>query len=160
MRTRFSETLLAPDLQRLSYRCAWVLYGLIVVLGSVPGARADIGEYAPGVVLHALAYGTLAAVLFVGSRGDRRARAVKAALTVFAMGAGDEYVQSFLPYRSASVGDWLVDAIAGSAVSMALRPLWPQLPSGPGKRYPPEAGRTTDTGRASALPRGCGCRQE
>ena len=74
-----------------------------------PGARADIGHYAPGPVLHSIAYALLATLWFIGSRGSALARACKAVLAVAMMGACDEFVQSFFPYRGASVRDWAVD---------------------------------------------------
>jgi VanZ family protein len=114
----------APRLQRLSYRCAIVLYLLILLLGSTPGAREDIGEYASGVVLHLAAYTALTVLLFVGSSGMRTGRAVKSMLTIAAMGALDEYVQSFFPYRTASVTDWMVDLAAGAFASTLLWKLW------------------------------------
>jgi VanZ family protein len=42
------------------------------------------------------------------------------------MGAIDEFVQSFFPYRTASVTDWLVDVGAGTLAAAALRASWPR----------------------------------
>ena len=122
-----SRFVLSPTGQKLSYRCSIAFYLVMVIAGSLPGARVDIGQYASGVVLHSLAYAILTLLLFVGSSGDRAERAVKSVLTVMAMGAGDEYVQSFFPYRTASVTDWAVDAIAGTITSVTLWRLWPRL---------------------------------
>jgi VanZ family protein len=36
------------------------------------------------------------------------------------MGALDEYVQSFFPYRHAAIGDWYVDVSAGIFMSALL----------------------------------------
>jgi VanZ family protein len=44
-----------------------------------------------------------------------------------AMGALDEYVQSFFPYRSADVMDWVVDVSAGIFSAAILRTLWPRF---------------------------------
>ena len=41
------------------------------------------------------------------------------------MGAGDELLQSFFPYRGAAVGDWLVDC---SAALLTAALLWAVLP--------------------------------
>lgn len=124
-----SKVLLTRKFQQLCYRGAMALFLLILVVGSLPGARDDIGQYASGIVLHALAYGVLAGLFFVGSSGSALARAIKAALTVATMGALDEYVQSFFPYRTAAIGDWMVDVAAGSLVSAALREFWGRLGS-------------------------------
>jgi VanZ family protein len=117
--------LLGAEFRKFRYRCAWAMYATIVLMGSVPGVRADIGDYAPGFVLHSIAYTILTFLLFSGGTGHARQRAVKAVLTVMAMGAVDEFVQSFLPYRRADVTDWLVDSGA-SIVTSAL--LWAFLP--------------------------------
>lgn len=116
---------LDPKLRALRCAVAIALYLTIVVVGSIPGARADIGHYAPGVVLHSLAYATLAFLWFTGSSGSAPARAAKAVLAVAVMGAGDEFVQSFFPYRGADVHDWLVDCAAAIATSALL---WALLP--------------------------------
>ena len=103
---------LDPKFQRLRYSAAFVIYAVIVAMGSIPGARAEIGNYASGIVLHSLAYGGITLLLYTGSGGSAPARALKAVLTVAVMGALDELVQSFLPYRRGAVGDWLVDCNA------------------------------------------------
>jgi VanZ family protein len=118
--------LLGPEFRKLRYRCAWAMYAAIVVMGSVPGVRADIGDYAPGFVLHSLAYAILTFLLFTGGTGHARQRAIKAVLTVMAMGALDEFVQSFFPFRTAAVTDWLVDSGAAMLTSALL---WTFLPS-------------------------------
>jgi VanZ family protein len=120
-----SLLVLDPKLRRVRYGCALLMYAVIIGMGSIPGARAEIGHYAPGVVLHTLAYAILTFLLFVGSTGSAAERAVKSVLTIAAMGACDELVQSFLPYRHAAVADWLVDCSA-AAVTAAL--LWALLP--------------------------------
>ena len=113
MRALIANIFLVPKFQRLSYRCAIALYLLILILGSIPGARAEIGHYAGGVVLHSVAYSILALLLFSGNTGNRSERALKSVLTIMAMGALDEFVQSLFPYRSADVMDWaVVDSLA------------------------------------------------
>lgn len=119
---------LAPKYQRLRYGAAFLAYAAIVAMGAVPGARAEIGNYASGIVLHSLAYGAITLLLFTGSAGSAPARALKSVLTVAAMGAVDELVQSFLPYRRGAVSDWLVDCNAAVIVSALL---WAFLPNQP-----------------------------
>ena len=121
----FVLLVLDPKLRKLRYGCALLLYMAILVMGSIPGARAEIGQYASGAVLHTLAYAVLTFLVFTGSGGSGRSRALKAWLTVALMGAGDELLQSFFPYRGAAVSDWLVDCNA-AAVTAAL--LWALLP--------------------------------
>ncbi|MES2129130.1 MAG: VanZ family protein [Pseudomonadota bacterium] len=109
----------APSRRRLRLCCAWASYAAILILGSVPGARADLGQLASGLVLHSAAYAIITYGLLTGMRGPLRRRALLAVLTVAAMGALDEYVQSFFPYRHAAVGDWLVDCSAASLSALA-----------------------------------------
>lgn len=107
-------------------RAAGTLYMLVLVLGSIPGARLKVGELASGGVLHALTYGVITLLLFAGMHNVQSRKACKAVLTVAAMGALDEYVQSFFPYRSATVHDWLVDVAAALTVAAALYIWWPR----------------------------------
>jgi VanZ family protein len=115
-----STLVLDPKLRTLRRACAILMYLTIVVWGSIPGARAQIGHYAPGPVLHSIAYAVLAFLWFTGSAGSAAARAAKAVLAVAVMGAGDEFVQSFFPYRGAAVGDWMVDCAAALVTSTVL----------------------------------------
>ena len=116
---------LDPKLNKLRLGIALALFLAILVIGSIPGARHDIGNYASGVVLHSIAYAGLATLWFTGSRGDGAQRALKAVLAVAVMGACDEFVQSFFPYRGAAVSDWLVDCIAAVVAATIL---WAVLP--------------------------------
>lgn len=114
-----SPLLFNPRLRLLCIASAAIMYLLIITTGNIPGARADIGHYAPGPVLHSIAYAVLAALWFCGSRGRAAARAGKAVLAVAVMGALDEYIQSYFPYRGADVRDWAVDVCA-AIVAVAL----------------------------------------
>jgi VanZ family protein len=121
----FSLLVLDPKLRKLRYGCALLNYAAILVMGSIPGARAEIGQYATGLMLHSLAYAVLTVLVFTGSAGSARSRAFRSVLTVALMGAGDELLQSFFPYRGAAVSDWLVDCNA-AIITSAL--LWALLP--------------------------------
>jgi VanZ family protein len=121
-----STLVLDPKLRTLRRACAVLMYLTIVVWGSIPGARAEIGHYAPGPVLHSTAYAVLAFLWFTGSAGSPVARAAKAVLAVALMGAGDEFVQSFFPYRGAAVGDWMVDCAAALVTSAVLCVILPR----------------------------------
>ncbi|MES2900791.1 MAG: VanZ family protein [Pseudomonadota bacterium] len=125
MTSLLSFLILDERWRALRYRCAWLVYAAIVLMGSVPGVRAEMGNVASGIVLHTLAYGGITFLLFTGSSGSGRARALRSVGTVVLMGAFDELVQSFLPYRRGAVSDWLIDCNA--AVMMAAL-LWAFLP--------------------------------
>jgi VanZ family protein len=121
-----SLLVLDPKLRGARRLLAILLYLAIVVGGSVPGARADIGHYASGVVLHSAAYAGLAFLWFTGSGGSPFVRAAKAVLTIALMGALDEYIQSFFPYRGPDVHDWMVDCAAALATSALLAAVLPK----------------------------------
>jgi hypothetical protein len=120
MTAMLSQLLTHPRLRFACLAGAALMYLAIVVTGNIPGARADIGQYAPGVVLHSSAYAVLACLCFLGSSGSPAVRAVKAVLTIALMGAGDEFIQSFFPYRGADVRDWAVDCASAILVSLLL----------------------------------------
>jgi VanZ family protein len=126
MTALLSTLVLDPKLRLLRRACAILMYVAILVAGSIPGARADIGQYASGAVLHSTAYAILAFLWFTGSAGSPALRAAKAVLAVAVMGAGDEFVQSFFPYRGAAVADWMVDCAAALATCAVL---WAVLPN-------------------------------
>jgi VanZ family protein len=120
-------SLLVPNTKQRKQRfgAALLIYAAILFIGSIPGARAEIGQFATGAVLHSLAYAFLTFLVFTGSSGNAWTRTLKAVLIVALMGAGDEFVQSFVPYRHAAVSDWLVDCAASlitSALLWALQP--------------------------------------
>lgn len=117
----------ADRYERLRYRTALLLYALVILIGDIPGVRADVGQYASGGVLHSFGYGVLALMLFSGTAGGMARRALLAMLMVAAMGALDECIQSFLPYRHGAVSDWLVDITAAAAVCLPLYFLWPKM---------------------------------
>lgn len=118
------QLLLTSSHAKLRYRTALFLYLLILIFGSIPGARHDIGEVASGVLLHSTAYAGLTFLLFTGGSGSLPQRAGKAILTIAAMGALDEFIQSFLPYRHGAVSDWLVDCNAAVLMSLLMWALW------------------------------------
>lgn len=113
-------------LRRFRLYTAFAIFAAILALGSIPGARQEIGLLATGVVLHSVAYATLSILLFTGLAGSRRRRAVTAFLAVAAMGALDESVQSLLPYRVGSVQDFAVDTIAALVTLTCLCRFLPQ----------------------------------
>jgi VanZ family protein len=126
MTITLSRVLMHPHLRLACRAGAAIMYLSIVVAGNIPGARADIGQYAPGVILHSIAYAVLTLLCFLGSTGSPAARAVKAVLAIALMGAADEFIQSFFPYRGADVRDWAVDCSAAVLVSLLLSILLPR----------------------------------
>lgn len=111
--------------RKAQFRCAFLMYFAVLVLGSIPGARSEAGELASGLVLHVVTYSLITLLLFSGANGSVWQKACKSFLIVVAMGAIDEFVQSFFPYRSARVLDWLVDINTGFFMSALLSFIWP-----------------------------------
>jgi len=75
---RASIILLDSRFQHTCYASAMTLFLAIVVMGSIPGARHNLGQYASGLVLHSVAYAILGALIFFGSRGSASRRAISA----------------------------------------------------------------------------------
>ena len=110
--------------QRLA--SALLLFVLILLLGSIPGARAEIGQLGSGWVLHCVAYSTLTFLLYTGLQGNPNQRALKAVLAIMLMGALDEGVQSLLPYRVGTVLDWMIDSTSSILTAGLLRAFLPE----------------------------------
>jgi VanZ family protein len=119
--------LIATRHAKLRLYTAYLLFLLILVAGSIPGARQEVGQFASGLILHAGAYSTLAYLIFTGCNVSLRQCAVRAIGTVAVMGAMDELVQGLWTYRRASVGDWLVDVSAAIITVTVLVLLLPRL---------------------------------
>lgn len=112
--------------QRHALYSGFLLYAMTIIIGSIPGARSEVGEYATGWVLHSLLYAVLTLLLFRGFYANPLRTALKTFLYVCAMGALDEYIQSFFPYRSGNPVDWLVDINAAFLMSTLLYFAWPR----------------------------------
>lgn len=119
MPPRFPSLLASPRFLRFCRISATLIYLTILVSGSIPGARADIGRFATGAQLHSTAYAILACLCYLGGAGGALQRALQGVTAVALMGAGDEFVQSFFPYRNADVRDWAVD-VAAAVVTTAV----------------------------------------
>lgn len=103
------------------FRCGLALYLAVIVLGSIPGAREEVGHVASGLVLHFVTYACIAFLLACGTSGNATVKAAKAVFLVAAMGALDELIQSTLPYRHGAVADWAVDAGAALCAALCFR---------------------------------------
>jgi VanZ family protein len=117
--------------QTFMLRSAFLIYLAVLVFGSVPGARAEVGEVASGFVLHFFTYSCIAFLLFCGIDGQPPRKAIWAFFIVAMMGAFDEYLQRFFPYRSATVTDWCVDMSAGLFASVFLLKIALSKPEAP-----------------------------
>jgi VanZ family protein len=90
-----------------------------------------VTEHVWDKLLHFLEYGGLGALWYRALRGEglSATRAViSAAAATAAYGASDEWHQSFVPLRDASIRDWLTDLLGGSvgaSLYEALGRRWP-----------------------------------
>ena len=121
MRILLTRFISDKQVEPLMFRCGLALYLAVIILGSIPGARDEIGEVASGFVLHFAAYFCIAFLLAWGATGTAGAKAVKAFCMVAVMGALDECIQSFLPYRHAALADWMIDISAALFATLAFR---------------------------------------
>lgn len=85
----------------------------IFYFSSLPGSRLPIQPGAWDHLLHFLAYWGLGAsiALSAGYPVMSWRQAIMAIVTGVAFGASDEWHQSFVPLRNASLADWLYDAL-------------------------------------------------
>ena len=116
---------------RLHLRVGWFwaasgFFILLIVLGSLPGTADALSQRYGDKLLHTLAYSVMALLYFFSYAGDKLPRSLVTVGTIALLGALDETVQSFLPYRNASLTDWCFDIAAallvvGLLVSLASR---------------------------------------
>ena len=98
---------------------ALLAYGLILVLGNVRGLGQTLAPDTSDKTLHLLAYGGLSALLYLGLRLPPLRRSAIILGVIALLGAVDETVQAFIPYRDSDLRDWLAD-LAGAALVCAL----------------------------------------
>jgi VanZ family protein len=122
---RITTLLIDQKYQPSRLRAAFFFYALIIMLGSLPHAREAIGQLASGIILHALAYSFITLLLFSGIRGNLFKKSMWALVTVALMGALDECVQGLFTYRTAAIGDWLIDCAAAFITTLFLLMIWP-----------------------------------
>jgi VanZ family protein len=95
-----------------------IFYGGLIHLRSMP----EVGYIATDKLLHALAFGGLALLLARGVRFFDTAAGLKRKLALGCLGSSLlglllELCQTFTPYRSADVMDWLADTVGALLVS-------------------------------------------
>lgn len=124
MRALLTRFIPDKQVEPLMFRAGLFLYLAVIILGSIPGARDEVGEVASGFVLHFGTYSCIAFLLAYGATGNATAKAVKAFCIVAFMGALDEVIQSFLPYRVGAIGDWIIDISAALFTTLLFRATW------------------------------------
>jgi hypothetical protein len=100
---------------------ACLFFGCMIMLGAIPGEATALSDAVGDKLLHLGAYSFLTCVLFVGMRGTVASRAFRTVMMIALLGGLDEAVQSFMPYRSASMNDWTFDMLAaGLTLTMLI----------------------------------------
>jgi VanZ family protein len=110
---------------RVGYRWAAVVAWMVVIF--VLSAQSSLPDLTPGlpgleeIGGHLAAYGLLAGLLWWALRGTGvRYPATVALVLAVLYGASDEFHQSFVPGRTMTVSDLLVDLIGASLVLVIL----------------------------------------
>jgi VanZ family protein len=94
-------------------------------------AVSQISAFNPFSLLHIPLYGILTILLILalcpGNQMASRSRPIWAALIAVIVGALDEYHQSFIPSRDASLSDVLLDAVGAALILLGAH--WFPVPS-------------------------------
>lgn len=114
------QFLFHPGYRRTRLYGNFLLFCLMLILGTVPGARTLVGQFAPELVLHAGMYATLTLLLYTAGRAAPFLRSMGVLITIAIMAAIDEGLQGLLPYREASVRDWMIDVVAAFVMTSML----------------------------------------
>ena len=96
-----------------------LFFVLMITLGSIPGEASALSARFGDKLLHVLADGFMAMLLFHAIKGSRSMRFFAPIAMIALLGLIDESVQSFLPYRHASLLDWFFD-VAAAALAVTL----------------------------------------
>jgi len=99
---------------------ASIFFVFLIALGSLPGTADALSLRFGDKLLHTLAYSVMAALYFYAYAGSKLARSIATITTIALLGALDETVQSFLPYRNSSLSDWCFDIAAAFIVVTLL----------------------------------------
>ena len=91
---------------------ASVFFALLLSIGSVPGYAKAASAMIDHRILHFVAYGFLSALIYGCMSGVPARRAKYTLLVIAVLGALDETIQSFLPYRNGAFSDWVSDMLA------------------------------------------------
>lgn len=88
-----------------------------------PVRQYGISDFLYDSAAHSFFYGVLTLLAYRALAGRGPRRAVWAALLALTFGASDEWHQSFVAGRTATVADWAMDAL-GAALAVCVLFLW------------------------------------
>jgi VanZ family protein len=91
---------------------AALFFSLMIAIGAIPGEARTLSALIDDKLLHFAAYGFQSGLVFQSLTGSVPGRALRTLLLIAVLGALDEILQSFMPYRNADILDWLFDVLA------------------------------------------------
>ena len=96
------------------------LFILMLALGSYPGNAQALTEKINDKILHFLAYSLLTALTYLSLNSTKREKFFITLCIMFALSLTDEYIQSMLSFRTASLLDLSVDLLAAGLMTSCL----------------------------------------
>lgn len=99
---------------------AITLFILMLALGSYPGNAQALTEKINDKILHFLAYSLLTALIYLSLNSTKREKFFITLCIMFALSLTDEYIQSMLSFRIASLLDLSVDLLAAGLMTSCL----------------------------------------
>jgi len=99
---------------------AITLFILMLALGSYPGNAQALTEKINDKILHFLAYSLLTALTYLSLNSTKREKFFITLCIMFALSLTDEYIQSMLSFRTASLLDLSVDLLAAGLMTSCL----------------------------------------
>jgi len=106
-----------PGMARLCLPVAGLFFLVLVTVGNLPGLASEMSDAFGDKRLHLAAYAFLTGLIYMSVN---RRPALVAMLAITALGALDESIQSFFPYRQAELLDLLADISAAGATVISL----------------------------------------
>lgn len=110
-------------LRKVYFLAAGAFFALMIGIGSIPNQANELSSIIPDKLLHMMAYGVLAGLLYLGQSPANRLRGRIAILVIGLMGGMDEGVQSLFTYRTPSWTDWFCD-IGAALLAVVILRLW------------------------------------
>ncbi|WP_295750763.1 VanZ family protein [Undibacterium sp.] len=108
----------------LSYRRSFLLgaifFATMVAIGAIPGEATALSARIPDKLLHFVAYSFLTCCIFGSLKGGLWSRSWRSIVYVGMLGALDENIQRFMPYRSCDIADWAFDMLAATLSVLIL----------------------------------------
>jgi len=99
---------------------AITLFILMLALGSYPGNAQALTEIINDKILHFLTYSLLTALIYLSLNKTKRGKIFITLCIMLALSLTDEYIQSMLSFRSASLLDLSVDLLAAGLMTSYL----------------------------------------